>query len=358
MDTATQALLGAVVGQAGFSQKLGRRALVWGAIGGLLPDLDVLVMAGGDPFAEFVYHRGFTHSLWFGPVVGPVLGWAIWRGYRWRGREGPGEPGARSMLSAWMGLMALALFTHPLIDVFTSYGTQLFAPFSRQRFALDAVAIVDLAYSGILIAGLVIGCALHRRGRSAQAAALAALALSWSYMGYGWWLNERAEHQVTLALAQAGHPEATVHCYPTLIQPYFRRFVARRDDQVWVGVHTPLAGGATAWEQFQETEPNPLVLRLLATPRGQVFSWFAMEEISARVVAEPPGFIVEVDDLRYGFPGTPRRGMWGIRGVFGQNEQLLAPVERTRHPNPPRIGAKALWRALWGDFSELPGGPA
>ncbi|HIF98886.1 MAG TPA: metal-dependent hydrolase [Myxococcales bacterium] len=355
MDTVTQALLGAAVGQAGFSQKLGRRALVWGAIGGLLPDLDVLVMAGSDPFAEFVYHRGFTHSLWFGPVAGPIIGWAIWKSYRWRGRDGPGEPGAPSMRRAWMALMALALFTHPLIDVFTSYGTQLFAPFSRERFALDAVGIVDFTYSGILIVGLVVGCFLHRQGRKPQAAALVALALSWSYLGYGWWLNERAETQIEFALAQAGHSEAEVNSYPTFVQPFLRRFVARSGNQIWVGFHTPLGGGVTRWEQFPATRPHPLVARLLATPRGQIFAWFAMGELSARVLPDPQGFAVEVDDLRYGFAESPQRGMWGIRGIFDPAQRPIGPVERTHPPRPSRANLGALWRAMWGDFSTFLG---
>ena len=252
MDTATQALLGAVVGQAGFSHRLGRRALVFGAVGGLLPDLDVVAMASHGPFAEFTYHRGTTHALWFGPVVGPVLGGAIWHYYRWRGRDGPGQPGDPALRSAWMGLMALALFTHPLIDLFTCYGTQLFAPFSRQRFALDAVGIIDFTYSGILVLGLVAGCLLRKRQGSARAVAFGALALSWSYMGYATWLNERAEADIARALAASGQPVEVVESYPTLLQPYLRRFVARGGDEVWVGLHTPLGGGATRWDRFQD----------------------------------------------------------------------------------------------------------
>lgn len=356
MDTATQALLGAVVGQAGFSHKLGRRALVWGAVGGLLPDLDVAVMAAGDPFAEFVYHRGSTHALWFGPVVGPMIGWGIWRLHRFRGRDGPGEPGAPDRLAAWIGLMTLALFTHPLIDVFTSYGTQLFAPFSRERFALDAVAIVDFTYSGILILGLGIGCWLHRQGRSSRGAALLALALSWSYMGWGWWLNERTEEQVARDLAQAGHPGAIVHSYPTFVQPFLRRFVARREGQIWVGLHTPLGGGKTHWENFQDASHHPLVERLEATPRGQVFGWFAMGETTARIIPGDGGVTVEIDDLRYGFPGSSQRGMWGIRGIFADGQRLVGPVERTRRPMPSRMALSDLWRAIWGDFSSFAAG--
>ncbi len=69
MDTPTQALLGAVVGQACFSRKLGKRALWWGALGGAIPDFDLLPIAFMGPWGEFLYHRGPTHALWFGPVV-------------------------------------------------------------------------------------------------------------------------------------------------------------------------------------------------------------------------------------------------------------------------------------------------
>jgi len=48
VDTPTQALLGAVVGQAGFSHKLGKRALWWGALGGAIPDFDLLPITRAD----------------------------------------------------------------------------------------------------------------------------------------------------------------------------------------------------------------------------------------------------------------------------------------------------------------------
>ena len=344
-----------MVGQAGFADRLGRRALVWGAVGGLIPDLDVLAMTSQDPFAEFIYHRGFTHSLWFGPLAGPLIGWAIWRFYRWRGRSAPGEPGEPAALSAWMGLMALALLTHPLIDVFTSYGTQLLAPFSRARFALDAVAIVDFTYSGILVAGLVFGCLLHRRGKSPRATAMVALVLSWSYLGYGWWLNEEAETQIAQELVASGHPPDEVNSYPTFVQPYLRRFVARSGNQIWVGLHTPLGGGVTRWEQFEATRPHPLVARLLATPRGEIFDWFAMGEVAARVIPDPQGFAVEIDDLRYGFPENPQRGMWGIRGVFDSDQQPIGRVERIHLSRPSGLSLGSLWNAMRGDFSTLLG---
>jgi len=347
MDTVTQALLGAAVGQAAFSQRLGRRALVWGAVGGVIPDLDVLAIAVGGPFSELHYHRGITHSLWFGPVLGPLLGWLLWRYQRWRGRSDPGP------LSAWMGLFVMALFTHPWIDVFTVYGTQLFAPFSLERVAWNAVGIIDPIYSGILVAGLAAGFLLRRRIGRARFAGFAALALSWSYMLYGLWLNDRAEADVRAALAAEGHPDAVVRVYPTILQPYLRRVVARTGDEVRVGLYTPFRPGEPVLESFPETR-HPLVDALKRTPEGALFTWFALEEVTGRVMLTGGRYVVELDDLRYGMPARPAEGLWGVRGVFDASGRLLEPVQRFRRSRgDPDVGFGDLWAAMWGDFAAL-----
>ena len=111
MDPLTQWLLGASFGQALYGRALGRKALVWGAIVGMAPDLDV-VANPVSPMAEWLWHRGPTHALWFGPVVGPAIGWMLWK---WKGGR----------LRDWVGLAIVSLLTHPLLDVFTTYGTQL-----------------------------------------------------------------------------------------------------------------------------------------------------------------------------------------------------------------------------------------
>ena len=348
MDTATQALLGAVVGQATFSHKLGGRALVFGALGGLLPDLDVLAVATHGPFGEFVHHRGFTHSLWFGPVIGPPLGWLIWRYYRWRGQTKPGQPGDPKVLSAWMGLMILAVLTHPLIDIFTAYGTQLLAPFSNHRTALNAVGIIDFIYSGLLVLGLGVGFFLRKQPTPRRIVAWAALILSWSYMGYGYLLNEQAQDTLEAEFRVQGHSDVLVRTYPTLLLPYLRRAVERTGDEIWVGLYTPLGGGASHGERFKVSPPHPLVDQLKSTPEGQIFEWFALGQTHARLIPTPYGTAVEIDDLRYGFPGRPERGMWGIRGGYNRTGELVEPVRRIRSGGPRILSLDALWRAMWG----------
>ena len=255
MDTVTQALLGATIAQAGFQRRLGRRALWWGAAGGVLPDLDVIAVATHGPFGEFLYHRGFTHSLWFGPVVGPLLGLAAWSWYARRPRGDP-DPGSAGARGAWVWLFVAVLFTHPLLDVFTCYGTQLLAPFSRERFALNGVGIIDPFYTGLLVAALVAG-KLAEEPRATRAA-LAALALTTSYLFYAWFLNLRAEDDLRQLLADEGVPSARVRVYPTIFQPFLRRFVVRTEDEVRVGFYTSLRPEEPVWSSFELARTGPV----------------------------------------------------------------------------------------------------
>ena len=359
VDTATQALLGAVVGQAGFSHKLGRRAVGWGALGGLLPDFDILANLTHGPFGEFLHHRGFTHALWFGPVVGPLLGYAVWRFYarssRGRTAHGPPlpDPGDRALLRSWIGLFVVVFFTHPLLDIFTSYGTQLFAPFSNERYALNAVGIIDPFYSGTLVAALVAGWTLRRRIATPRRIAFAALALSCAYLGYAYALNEHARRDVEQWLDAAGVEEARVRVYPTVLQPYLRRVVVRTPEEIWIGLYTPWREAGPAFERFRPQPPHPLIDALAQTREGIIFTWFAMGETAARVTPNGDGFAVEINDVRYGFPGEPVMGFWGIRGVFDADGRLRGPVQRIEHDPPHTTGStlRTIWRAAWGDFS-------
>ena len=62
MDSLTQLALGAAVGEAAMGRKVGHRAILWGAIAGTLPDLDVFVPLG-DVVRDFTYHRSASHSV-------------------------------------------------------------------------------------------------------------------------------------------------------------------------------------------------------------------------------------------------------------------------------------------------------
>ena len=234
MDPITQAALGAAAGHALFHRQLGTRAMAIGAVAGAFPDVDAFWGLFEGPFGRLVSHRGITHSLFFGPVVGSLAGWVWWRRERGRARAPDDVPDVRT----WMSLFIVALMSHPLLDWFTTFGTQLLAPVSRARFALNGISIVDPVYSGVLLLGLLLGWLFQRRPTAGRCAAVA-LALSTAYLFVGLWINVLAEREAERQLADADIRGADVRAFPTMLQLPHRRVVAITRDETVGGVCIP-----------------------------------------------------------------------------------------------------------------------
>ena len=80
-DNITHGLAAALLAQAGLRQRYGALATVALLVGSELPDLDCLFKLGG-PVADFVHHRGMTHSLCGGAglaLLAAALLWSVWR---------------------------------------------------------------------------------------------------------------------------------------------------------------------------------------------------------------------------------------------------------------------------------------
>jgi len=320
MDPLTHGLLGATIGQAFAGRGLGSRAVLAGAVAAMAPDLDVIMGATG-PMGEWLYHRGATHSLWLPVVLGPALGYAATR------RQG------KERRPAWSLLFVLAMLSHPLLDWCTSYGTQLLAPFSARRFAVDAVAIIDPGYSLVLLAALVVGAWRGLATRSAALASVGALVLTTAYLGHGLALNREAEAQARGQLAAEGVREAQVRAYPTLLQPYLRRLVVRHGDEVRVGWLSLWSPRPVEWRRFSSAR-DPLVQAARETEEGRILEWFAMGQTVAALYSSATGAVVEIDDLRYGFPSQPTEGLWGIRVRFDAEGRIEGRPDRIDRPLP------------------------
>jgi len=207
MDSLTQIILGAAVGEVAAGRKIGNRAMLWGAIAGTIPDLDVMI---GSLFMNEInglaFHRAITHSIFFAVVFSFLIAYytnwlysnghhrkqeykvtatifgglfmllvaglfifitgtfgGLW-GYVLSSLVGSGiliyfsrrlfygylkEDQEKIDIGywSWYNLFFWSIFTHPLLDCLTVYGTQLFAPFSNHRVALNNISVADPAYT-------------------------------------------------------------------------------------------------------------------------------------------------------------------------------------------------------------------
>lgn len=143
MDSLSQIALGSAVGEAVIGKYVGRKASLWGAILGTLPDLDVLIPMG-DAIRDFTYHRAASHSFFFMLLLSPLIVWLILKIH----------PQTKMYKFRWFLLVILALFTHALLDSFTVYGTQLFLPFSNFPVGWSTIFVIDPLYTIPLLIGL------------------------------------------------------------------------------------------------------------------------------------------------------------------------------------------------------------
>ena len=208
MDTLTHALSGALLARAtapreGPPGSLKRR-IVSGFLACASPDLDVVAGMFG-PVAFLENHRGVTHSLVLLPLWALLYSFLLAKILR--------EPrGARALY----GVTALGLALHIAGDVITSYGTMILAPVSDWRAQFGTTFIVDLWFSGIIVAGLVASAAL-RRSRAPAAAALAVLL---AYVGFQYLQKKEAiefGERYARSLAPRG---AAVNAQPRPVSPF------------------------------------------------------------------------------------------------------------------------------------------
>jgi inner membrane protein len=365
MDSLTQIALGAAVGTAVLGRKVGARAALWGAICGTLPDLDVLVPYG-DPVRDFTFHRAESHSLFWLSVVSPFLAWIIARLQR----------SAGASFREWWLLAWLALVTHPLLDAFTVYGTQLLLPFSDYPVGTGSVFIIDPLYTVPLIVGVV--AALRLRTVSPDRAMrwnAVGLALSTLYLGWGLAAQAHVEGVVhrTLATTPLAHSRALVTPAPftTLLWRvvvmdeggYREGYYSLLDDRPYVQLERhasdpsllePLRDDWTvqrlAWftkgfYAATEAAPGTRIATGSASSTSQLLGFVETAD-AAESLPAPSGVPVLMTDLRMG--QTPWFVFSFVVGERAGHEIVAVAAQQVPSQRPPATVLPQLWRRIWG----------
>jgi inner membrane protein len=332
MDSLTQIVLGGAVAALAAPPGHRRKALLAGAALGTLPDLDVipLMLMGADPVTSVTWHRGPSHSLLVLAVSGYLL-WLLLRKWWTPVRDDP---------TRWLRAIQLALLTHPLLDAFTVYGTQLLWPLPSQPVMAGSVFIIDPAYT----LPLLVACAAAWRLREQPAARtflLAGVVLSTAYLGWSLAAKAMVERAADQALAVQGLQDAPRFSVPTPFNTLLWRVVVMTPDGFLEGERSVVADrGAMTFRQYASDGAAMKAVAEYASV--QRLNWFT----HGFMKAEQRGNRLVLSDLRMGSePDYSFRYM--VAENDGNGGWRSIAVERPEWPAQSGQGLGDLWERIW-----------
>jgi inner membrane protein len=359
MDSLTQITLGAAVGEAVMGRKLGNRAMLWGAIGGTIPDLDVLSNLVTDEMSSLAFHRAITHSFTFALIAPLALGWLLHRTYNrqsfwptlglaavaifvlvalgsifmpippWEVIKISGAVTSAIVLfpllaflllslrkkrpaidestsvKDWSLLMFWAIFTHPLLDACTTYGTQLFQPFWDYRVGFNNISVADPAYTFPFLLCLILALIAGRNRRWRTYFNRAGLIISSAYLLFTFYNKYQVDRVFKQSLKEEGIAYERLTTSPTILNNFLWQGTAEGDTAFYSGSYSILDKQPRVLEFITIPKQHELLAGYEEDRTVRILSWFSDDYWSLRAL---PDSSIQFNDLRYGTFGENQEG--------------------------------------------------
>ena len=296
MDPISQGAIGALAAQTSVRHKNLAKVTLVGCLAGLAPDLDVLIQSREDPILFLEYHRQFTHSLLFIPFGSLLVAIAL------LGFLKDSLNFKTIYLASFLGFA-----THGLLDACTSYGTQLFWPFSNTRVSWNNISIVDPLFTLPIIFLIITGLKTKRRLISFTAAGWAVI-----YLSLGFYQYERAFSAAMQVANARGHRAERLTLKPSFGNIILWKAIYQHDEYYFIDairtVSTPQWCSGSTIEMFDFNRHTPLLgIRGQQGEDVERFRWFSQDYL---------GYDSEeqlIADVRYSMLPDEASPMWGLR---------------------------------------------
>ncbi len=400
MDSLTQIVLGASMGEAVAGRKIGNRAMLWGAVAGTVPDLDVFGGIFMTPEDALAFHRGISHSLLFAVLMPLLLAWytswlydhqhhkkpvvkwitaiagilflgfcafilnvipvavnqkisyimlgvtlvaVLYFAYRLIVKFARQEQDSVEMpYWRWYLLFFVAIVTHPILDSCTGYGTQLFQPFSDYRVAWNNISVADPAYTGPFLLLLII--AATRKKSNPWRSILNYAAFGWSMIYMAWTVRNKilVDRIFEESLKTEQVEYSRYMTTPSILNNILWHCIAEGDKVYYDGYYSLLDKNPVV--QISEIEKNHDLIKYPDDRRMEIIRWFSDGYYN---VIPLNGDTLQVNDLRYGAQ---------IGGETTKPSDYIFPfqlsTEGTRYhmqdqSGPPEGSMKDFWMILW-----------
>ncbi len=285
MDTITQITLGAAVGEAVLGKKVGNKAILWGAVCATVPDLDVLAGPFMDTVSRMAFHRGMSHSITFALFLAPLLGYLIYLIHK---RQAAGW-------QDWTRLAFWSIVTHPLLDNFTSYGTQFFWPFSDYRIAFSTISVIDPLYTVPFLITIIALMFYNRSSHKRRVLNYLGITVSTTYLAFTVVNKLYVSHVFQKSLQKQHIVYNAIMTSPTPGNNFLWRGVVETPDGFWEGYYSLFDKQAPV--EFDFTPQNhDLIRNLMKEPQIRTLIWITKGFYS---VVDKEGSIY-LNDMRYG----------------------------------------------------------
>ncbi len=356
MDSLTQALLGAAVGEALLGKKLGNRAVAWGLLFGTLPDLDVVVSPFLDTARQLEFHRGASHSLLMMVIASFALAKPLAKLWK-KEKISPTRAG-------WF--VFLVWSTHVLLDCFTIYGTSVLWPFSETRVAFNNLFIIDPLYTLPLLVSLVWLCFCRTKQLQKKRTRLLkwGIGISTGYVALTFGLKFLASNAFEADLTRREITYQRRVEAPSAFNTLLWRSVVDRGDELWVGYRSVFESPSAPirWTIYPRRAES---LAGMENEREvETVKWFS----GGWWIARPHAEGVWIADMRFGETRTygDKPSMVDSRIMFSWSFLPEAEGDRLRSERPDvrnakdslkRIARRIFTRDGWEAIPRLAGVP-
>ena len=295
MDPITHSLSGAILSRTGFYQRLGRIATIIFIIAAMIPDIDHFSLRLAGPLAYLKYHRGFTHS-----IIGSFVIAALMAGIAYSIKQVREKMGYLTVFA----LSILGIYTHIFLDLITSYGTQIFFPFSNKRYSLDLVFIIDFYFSAILLIPLIIMLFKKKWRRILAISSVVGITI---YLGIAYIERTIATRNVKDEVQKLGIQSMRIEANPLPLSP-FRWSVFVEDEKRFYQMNVDTLKNNSTFNSFEKKhvpaglnhgiEGNNIIGKVENLEIVKTYLWFARFPV-VTVKEEAEGYMVEYFDLRF-----------------------------------------------------------
>ena len=297
MDPLSQACLGASLSQSSTNDKTKQvSALLIGAISGMAPDLDVFIRSVDDPLLFLEFHRQFTHSLFFIPFGALICALIFYPFFK------------KNLSFKWIYVFSfLGFATHGLLDACTSYGTQLFWPFSNMRVAWNSVSIIDPLFT-FPVMFLILLAVFKKRVLYARLSFMYAVL----FLSFGFVQKHRAVEVINELAQQRGHQVERVLAKPSFANRHVWKLMYEHDGRYYVDAvkllwDSKVIQGSSVQKLDVKRDFPWLNSNSQQAKDIERFRWFSNNYLA--VSANDPNYII---DVRYSFLPNRIESMWGI----------------------------------------------